>query len=139
MKMIICRTVFTAVLIAFQISTNAQETPREFEMKEGDTVYVMKQYFFCLYLSGENRSQDSLTLTKLQEGHMAHINAMAEAGAICMAGPMGDDTEKRGILIFNVATMAEAEEWIRKDPMVIAGRLNYEIHPWWCAKGSVLK
>jgi uncharacterized protein len=127
------------VLLLVSSSLFAQENPREFEMKEGDTTYVMKQYFFCIYLKGPNRGQDSATTAELQRGHLAHINAMAAAGVICMAGPMGDDTEKRGILIFDIATMEEAEAWIKKDPMVIAGRLTYEMHPWWCAKGSVLK
>lgn len=112
---------------------------REFESREGDTVYVMKQYFMCIYLKGEKRDQDSLTLAKLQKGHMDHIGVMSKAGAVIMAGPFGDDTEKRGILIFDTATKEEAEAWVKKDPMVIAGRLSYEIHPWWAAKGSKLK
>lgn len=132
MKIILFTLLFFA---SFQLK--AQE--REFEMKEGDTTYVMKQYFFCFYLRGEKADQDSITLVKLQEGHMAHINKMADEKVICMAGPFGDNTEKRGILLFDVATKEEAEEWVKKDPMVIAGRLTYEIHPWWGAKGSQLK
>jgi len=125
---------FIAVL--FSLSVWSQ---REFEMKEGDTTYVMKQYFMLIYLSGPDRSQDSITLAKLQEGHLNHINKMAEEGVVLMAGPFGDDTEKRGILIFDVATKEEAENWVNQDPMVKAKRLTYEIHPWWCAKGSKLK
>lgn len=126
--------------LSFILLTNslfAQE--REFTMKEGDTSYTMKRYYLCIYLSGTIRNQDSLTLVELQKGHMSHINLMSEKGLICIAGPFGDDTEKRGILLFDVETMEEAEAWIKKDPMVIAGRLNYEIHPWWGAKGSILK
>lgn len=126
------------LLISIFISTNAFPQ-REFEMKEGDTTYVMKQYFMLIYLSGPERSQDSLTLVKLQEGHLNHIDKMAKAGAVLMAGPFGDNTEKRGVLIFDVATKEEAENWVNQDPMVKAKRLIYEIHPWWCAKGSILK
>lgn len=126
------------LFLSIQINSFSQEK-REFEMKEGDTTYIMKQYFFCFYIRGEKTNQDSLTLAKLQEGHMAHINKMADEGVICLAGPFGDNTEKRGILLFDVATKEEAEEWVKKDPMVIEGRLTYEIHPWWGAKGSKLK
>lgn len=131
------KIIFATLLFVLANHLKAQE--REFEIKEGDTTYVMKQYFFCFYLRGEKTDQDSLTLVKLQEGHMAHINKMAEEKVICMAGPFGDNTEKRGILLFDVATKEEAEEWVKKDPMVIEGRLTYEIHPWWGAKGSKLK
>ncbi len=128
---------FTSVLLLFTFQSFSQQ--REFEMKEGDTTYVMKQYFFCIYIRGEKTDQDSATLAKLQNGHLENITAMDKAGVICMAGPFGDDTEKRGILMFDVATEEEAIAWLKKDPMVIEGRLTYEIHPWWGAKGSKLK
>ncbi|MFZ5554822.1 MAG: YciI family protein [Bacteroidota bacterium] len=132
MKNLLCISIF----FVFYFTGYSQ---REFEMKEGDTTYVMKQYFMLIYLSGPERSQDSVTLAQLQKGHLEHIDKMAKAGVVLMAGPFGDNTEKRGILIFDVATQKEAEDWVNQDPMVKAKRLVYEIHPWWCAKGSVLK
>lgn len=127
------------ILLFLLITSLSYSQTREFEMKEGDTTYIMKQYFLCIYLRGEKPNIDSTTLAELQKGHLDNINAMVAAGAICMAGPFGDDTEKRGILVFDVATKEEAEVWLKKDPMVVAKRLTYEIHPWWGAKGSVLK
>lgn len=131
------KIVFTLLLISISFISFSQQ--REFEMTEGDTTYIMKQYFLCIYLRGEKTDQDSIKLQELQIGHLENITAMDKAGVICMAGPFGDDTEKRGILMFDVATTEEAIEWLKKDPMVIAGRLTYEIHPWWGAKGSKLK
>lgn len=131
------KVIISLFLILLPILSFSQD--REFEMKEGDTTYIMKQYFLCIYLSGEKRDQDSTTLAELQKGHLENIGAMDKAGVICMAGPFGDDSEKRGILMFDVATKEEAEVWLKKDPMVIAERLTYEIHPWWGAKGSTLK
>lgn len=116
-----------------------EDTVRHFSMKEGDTVYHMKRYYLCIYISGGTRNQDSAAAAEIMKGHLAHINLMSEKGAICMAGPFGDNTEKRGILMFDVATMKEAETWVKKDPAVMAGRLTYEIHPWWGAVGSKLK
>ena len=122
---------------------SAQEekaNPREFEMTEGDTTYVMKQYFMLIYLSGDNKEEISKEKSaELQKGHLGHINKMAEEGAVQMAGPFGDQTEKRGILIFDVDTKEEVVEWVSQDPLVKAGRLKYEIHPWWTAKGSCLE
>ena len=118
----------------------AQENPREFEMQQGDTTIVLKQYFFCLLLRGEKTKEfTEAELEVLQEQHLANINRLKEEGKVLVAGPFGDDTEKRGILIFDVATLEEAEEAVKTDPMVQAGRLTYEIHPWWAKKGTVLK
>lgn len=116
----------------------AQQSPREFEMTEGDTTYTMKQYVFCLYLSGPERSQAKEEADRIQAAHMAHMSEMVITSGLQVAGPLGDDTEKRGILIFDLDTVEEAEKAMAEDPAVKAGRLRFECHPWWAAKGSTL-
>jgi hypothetical protein len=37
----------------------------------------------------------------------------------------------RGIYIFDVATVAEAEALTRTDPAIQAGQLVMELHPWY--------
>ncbi len=111
-----------------------------FEMKDGDTTYLMYQYFFCSLDRVENR--DSLSeerLAEIQKGHMDHIGAMADAGIVSIAGPYGDDGNSRGILIMNCATLDEAEAYAAEDPAVKANRLKINIRPIWLAKGSILK
>lgn len=117
----------------------AQEEPkREFEITEGDTTYVMKQYIFCLYLAGPDRSQSEEETNRIQEAHLKHTNAMVEENGLQVAGPFGDDGEKRGILVFDLPTVEDAERAMSEDPAVKAGRLVFECHPWWTAKGSTL-
>jgi uncharacterized protein len=111
---------------------------REHTMKEGDTTYTLKQYFFCLLTKGPNRTQDSATAAEIQKGHMANINRLATERTLVMAGPFGDDGDWRGIFVFDVATKEEAERLVATDPAVQSGRLAAEIHPWWTAKGTVL-
>ncbi|HSP40595.1 MAG TPA: YciI family protein [Gillisia sp.] len=110
-----------------------------FSYKEGDTTYLMQQYFIVFLKSGLNRGQDSLTAAKLQEGHMAHLTRMYEEGYTSLTGPMGDDGDLRGIVIYNTPTQKEADSLARLDPMVQAGRLEVEVRPWWVAKGGKLK
>ena len=69
---------------------------------------------------------------------MNHINSMVETHNLQIAGPFGDDSEKRGILIFDLEKVEDAEAAMSQDPAVQAGRLSYECHPWWAAKGSML-
>lgn len=114
----------------------AQET---FEMKEGDTTYVMQKYFMCFLYRGSREGYDSTQLVEIQAKHLAHINQMSEDGQISMTGPFDDDKDMRGIVVFNVATLEESKKLMDKDPAVKAGLLQAEIRPWWAAKGSVLK
>lgn len=99
----------------------------------------MKQYFLVMLMRGSNRSHDSATAAKIQAGHMANITRLANEGKIIVAGPFGDNGNWRGIFIFDCKTKEEAEEYVKTDPAVIAGRLTYEIRPWWTAKNCVFK
>lgn len=71
-------------------------------------------------------------------GHIEHMQKMADKGILAMAGPMGDESELRGIFIMNVPTIEEVREWVNQDPAIVSGRLIAEIHPWWAAKGTKL-
>jgi len=115
-----------------------QGEPREFEYQKGDTTFTMKQYVFCLYLSGSNRSQSEEEGEALQKEHLAHLSSLKDHGLV-MAGPFGDDGEKRGILLFDLETVEDANALVEKDPMVIDKRLDFDCHPLWLAKGTTLK
>ncbi len=130
------KTVKSVVLIFFLIivtSMSAQEK-NEFEKK-----YEMKTYYLVFLKKGPNRNQDSVTTAKLQEQHIAHLDKMAESGKMDICGPLMDDGDIRGICIYNVETKEEVEKLANQDPMVKAGRLIVEIHPFYSAKGAKLK
>lgn len=71
----------------------------------------------------------------LQEAHLANIHRMKESGELVVAGPFGDDGELRGVYIFRVGSLDEAIALANADPAVKAGRLIFELHPWWVKKG----
>ena len=103
--------------------------------------YEMKQYWFVMLVKGKERDkiQDTAVINKLQAGHMANMQVMANAGKLIVAGPFGDNGNWRGIFIFDAANKEEVEALLKTDPAIAAGRLDYEIHPWWTAKGTVFK
>ncbi|SDS33199.1 YciI family protein [Gramella sp. MAR_2010_147] len=110
-----------------------------FSYKAGDTTYLMQQYYMVFLKSGPERSQDSTEAAELQKQHLAHLTRLYEEGYTSLTGPMGDDGDLRGIVVFNTATQKEADSLANLDPMVKAGRLVVEVHPWWVAKGGKLK
>lgn len=109
-----------------------------FRYEEGDTTYLMQQYYMVFLKRGDNRSQDSTEAAELQKQHLAHLTRMAEEGYASLIGPFGDDGEIRGIAVYNTATEKEADSLAKLDPMVKSGRLKVEVHPWWTAKGGKL-
>ena len=111
---------------------------REFKTQEGDTTYVMKRYVFMLLNEGPKRDQDSVAVAKIQEGHMNHLNEMAQTGKLVIAGPFDNGGKYRGILIFDVDSISQAIRMESTDPAVVSGRLEMQAIYWWAAKGSKL-
>jgi uncharacterized protein YciI len=109
-----------------------------FAQQKDEPAGEMKQYFFVMLKRGPNRGQDSVTAMKLQEGHMDNINRMAKEGKLAIAGPFGDNGDWRGIFIFDMKNMEDVKKEVEQDPAIQAGRLAYEIHPWWAGRGSKL-
>lgn len=131
------RKLLLSVILLTIIVLNSY-SQREFKMQEGDTTYVMKRYVFMLLNEGPNRNHDSVTVAKIQEGHMNHINEMAKTGKLAMAGPFDKGGKHRGILIFDVDSISQAIRMESTDPAVLSGRLEMQAIYWWAAKGSKL-
>jgi len=106
--------------------------------ESGDTV-IMQQYFIAFLKRGINHSQSENELKELQEAHLAHLGKMYELGYADISGPFGDDGDIRGVTIYNTPTLQMADSLANSDPMVKAGRLIIETHPWWAAKGFSLR
>lgn len=103
-----------------------------------DTI-LMQQYFIAFLKSGPIRSQNEEEAEILQQQHQDHLSKMYELGYADISGPFGDNGDIRGITIYNVPTQKMADSLATADPMVKAGRLVVELHPWWAAKGYKLR
>jgi uncharacterized protein YciI len=97
----------------------------------GADEYGMKRYVMAFLKSGPVKIQDSVERQEIQRKHLKNILRLAESGTLIVAGPFLDDQSVRGIFIFNVETIDEAETITRSDPAVEAGVLVFELHPWY--------
>jgi uncharacterized protein YciI len=69
-------------------------------------------------------------LETLQRDHIANIEAMADEGALVIAGPIAGDGRLRGILVFRETDPDRIRELVARDPMVQRRRLELELHRW---------
>jgi len=93
--------------------------------------YGMRSYVMAFLKSGPTQGGDPEEVRAVQAAHLAHIRQMAEDGRLVMAGPFMDSGEIRGIFIFAVDTLEEAEALTAADPAVEAGRLVMELKLWY--------
>jgi uncharacterized protein len=105
----------------------------ELAKKLGADERGMRMYVLCILKTGPKDAE--ITGAARQEifaGHFANIGRLAEEGKLAVAGPFGkNDKSYRGLYIFNVASVEEAEKLVVLDPAVAAGVFVPELTPWY--------
>ncbi len=76
---------------------------------------------------------------RLQRLHIAHLQAMTEAGQIRVAGPFDEqpDPALRGMALYQTGSLERAKELANSDPAVIAGRIEVDVMYFYCPRGSL--
>lgn len=93
----------------------------------------MKSYVLCILKTGPRDAEIKGDERKqIFQGHFANIGRLADEGKLVVAGPFGkNDKSYRGLYIFNVATVEEAEKLVMLDPAVKAGVFVPDLTPWY--------
>ena len=125
-------------LVAIAEEPASGKTPSfdaELAKKLGADERGMKTYVLCILKTGPN---DAKVQGKEREtifaGHFANIGRLANEGKLAVAGPFGKNNKSwRGLYIFNVPTVEEAEKLVILDPAVKAGVFAYELTPWYAS------
>ena len=96
----------------------------------------MEQYTLVLMKTGEHWSPDAPEFMELIKRHHGFIQEMTEQGNIAVAGPfpLTNPGDLRGVVIFRVGE-THAAKLVQEDPVVKAGILKPELHPWATGKG----
>ena len=100
----------------------------------------MEAVYFGFLKKGPNRKDGddkNPEIQELQKAHIANIVRLANMKKMVMAGPFGDDGELRGIFVFRVASMKEAQDLAATDPMIKIDRLRIDLHPWHVPVGVI--
>jgi uncharacterized protein YciI len=105
----------------------------ELAKKLGADERGMKMYVLCILKTGPKDAEiKGKERDEVFAGHFANIGRLADEGKLAVAGPFGkNDRSYRGLYIFNVPTVEEAEKLVVLDPAVKAGVFVYELTPWY--------
>ncbi len=128
-------TILTASILA-QANAAKSKTPKynkKLAQKLGADERGMKMYVLCILKTGPKDSEVTGDLRKeIFAGHFANITKLADEGKLAVAGPFEkNDKAYRGLYIFNVATIEEAEKLVMLDPAVKAGVFVPDLTLWY--------
>jgi uncharacterized protein len=106
--------------------------------KKANSPLKMNTVYLAFLKKGPNRKEgdgETPEVQELQKAHLANINRLAEMKKLIAAGPFGDDGALRGIFVFRVGSLKEAQDLCATDPMIKVGRLALELHSWHVPEG----
>jgi uncharacterized protein YciI len=105
----------------------------ELARKLGADERGMKMYVLCILKTGPKDGEfTGKARDDIFAGHFANIGRLADEGKLAIAGPFEkNDKSYRGLYIFNVPTIAEAEKLVVLDPAVKAGVFVPELTLWY--------
>lgn len=85
--------------------------------------YGMRSYVFVTLKTGPKDAEitDATERGALFEGHFANMGRLAEEGKLVLAGPFMEAAPKRGLYIFDVPEITDAQALVETDPAVAAG------------------
>lgn len=131
------KTVFLAALLAFCfLNSSAQSDNPKYDkalaQSLGGDDYGMKMYVLAILKTGSNTSAGKIKTDSLFAGHLENIGRLAKEGKLVVAGPLKKNAQSyRGIFIFNVKTIEEAQALISTDPAINAKLLEAELFQWY--------
>jgi uncharacterized protein len=72
---------------------------------------------------------------RIQETHLAHLRRLMEGGDLIAAGPLEENGDLRGVLLFSTSSVDRARELMRSDPAITNGRLVLDLYTWYAPAG----
>ncbi len=91
----------------------------------------MRQYVMCFLKTGPLKVEDAAKRAELMKGHFGMINRLANEGKLIVAGPFSNGGDFRGIYLFDVKTIEEAQKLTETDPSIKEGYFKVEFIKWY--------
>ena len=98
----------------------------------------MKRYVLVILKTGPNKVPAGPERDEMFKGHFANMSRLAAAGKLALAGPFDGVDGWRGLFIFAVADIAEAQALVATDPVIIKGEMVAEYHAYYGSAALML-
>jgi uncharacterized protein YciI len=109
----------------------AQDHKQQPQTPKPDPASKLIEFQMALLKRGPKPMPPNWQVSPLRRRHIAYLGSLLTSGKAVIAGPVRDDAELRGVIIFRAKDATEARAWINADPAVDAGHFDVEMHPWW--------
>jgi len=135
--LIICSllVLFSAVIATAQAKVEKKKPKFDAELAKqvGADEYGMRKYVLCILKTGPKDADiKGGERAEIFKGHMANIVRLAGEGKIALAGPfLPNDRQYRGIFIYAVEKIADAEKLAATDPVIKSGMMVAELTEWY--------
>ena len=101
-----------------------------------ERVPAMHQYVLCLLRRAPSRPPiPEEEAERIQTAHLAHLDRLRRAGEAIVYGPIEEDADLRGIVVYRDGPIDRVRPLADADPAVAHGRLVAELWTWSAADG----
>ncbi|HEY6233403.1 MAG TPA: YciI family protein [Pyrinomonadaceae bacterium] len=121
-------TFMLAVLVAFLAGSSSGSSNAWAQDKQPE--HKLIEFHMALLKHGPSYNAAGMP-KDLKAQHIQNVMTLLESGKAVIAGPLADEGDIAGILIFRAKSAEEALGWAENDPAVRAGFFKAEMHPWW--------
>ncbi len=124
------------MLLAVTVFAAGQKTDHEYDSalahQLGADEMGMKTYILVILKTGPAKISDKALRDSLFIGHFSNMDRLAAEKKLILAGPMAEnENEYRGLFLFDVKTIEEAEELLKGDPTVTSKIFDTELYRWY--------
>lgn len=131
-KVLIYFLFFTICTYSSVVMAQSESYDAELAKKLNADDFGMKKFVIAFLYTGDRVEEYSKEeRADIQKGHMNNINKLAEMGKLILAGPFFGNESMRGLFVFDVPSIEEAEKLTNTDPAIKAGVLKMELKEWY--------
>jgi len=125
-KTIYILALFLSVSLFGSTGEEKESSKKDTEVNKSEPI----TYVIGIVKRGENWEQDSLRAFELQEKHLKFLDKLIADGKLSASGPLTSSSEARGLYVFKVETIKEAQALTAKDEAMRAGWIAMDFHVW---------
>ena len=135
--------VATSAITAHAAPADAPAFDAALAEKTGADERGMRAYVLVILKTGPNKIAAGPERDEMFKGHFANIKRLGDAGKLAVAGPFmaqkGVPSDGwRGLFIFAVPTVEEAQALVATDPVIQTGEMVAEFHPLYSSAALML-